>query len=193
MVTSKVACVSCAARERDQARATAPGIVASSAAAAPVLTAEPSTESDSAYPRALLFGMGAAVGGLVFYASFTIITHMYIGYVALVVGLMVGKAVMAGSRGQGGLHYQITACALTYAAISLASIPILLSHVPPGAAINWAALAGPLLTAGIASPFLALRRGPSGIIGLVILFVGLRVAFRLTREKAQTAAVSSQP
>jgi hypothetical protein len=137
--------------------------------------------------------MGAAVGGLVFYASFTIITHMYIGYVALVVGLMVGKAVMAGSRGQGGLHYQITACALTYAAISLASIPILLSHVPPGAAINWAALAGPLLTAGIASPFLALRRGPSGIIGLVILFVGLRVAFRLTREKAQTAAVSSQP
>jgi hypothetical protein len=51
-------------------------------------------------------------------------------------------------------------------------------------------MAGPLLVGGIVSPFLKLAQGAYGIIGLVILFVGLRVAFRLTREKPIKAAVS---
>ena len=36
---------------------------------------------------------------------------------------------------------------------------------------------------GLASPFLALRDPGSGLIGLVILFVGLSIAFRMTAAK----------
>lgn len=37
-----------------------------------------------------------------------------------------------------------------------------------------------LLFAGLASPFLELQDGVSGLIGLVILFVGIRIAWRIT-------------
>jgi hypothetical protein len=37
---------------------------------------------------------------------------------------MVGKAMMKGSNGHGGRRYQITAALLTYAAVSMAAIPI---------------------------------------------------------------------
>jgi hypothetical protein len=116
---------------------------------------------------------------------------MYLGYVALAVGFMVGKAMMLGSGGVGGPRYQFAAVVLTYAAISLASIPIEISEaLNQGYAVNWGTMAVPLLVAGIISPFLKLALGAYGIIGLVILFVGLRVAFRLTREKPNKAAGS---
>ena len=195
MVKAKIACVSCAARERDSAvRASSPSRAVLSQAANPASISLP-VEENSTYPRALLFGVGAALAGLVFYASFTIVTHMYLGYIALAVGWMVGKAMMQGSGGVGGPRYQIAALVLTYAAISLASIPIQISEaLNQGYAIDWGTMAGPLLVGGIISPFLKLAQGAYGIIGLVILFVGLRVAFRLTREKPnKAAALSSMP
>lgn len=189
LVKSKIACVTCAARDRDIARRSAPPVSVANSMSSANLPGEAITEESAAFPKALLFGTGAAVLGLVLYASFTIITHLYLGYVALAVGWLVGKAMMQGSGGVGGPRYQIAAVALTYAAISLASIPIHLAHVlNQGLAIDRAGIAGPLLLGAIASPFLGLQRGSFGIIGLVILFVGLRVAFRLTREKAPKAA-----
>lgn len=189
MVKAKIACVSCAARERDSAtRMSTPVPVATRSSSAPVMDAIPD-EGAGAFAPALFYGIGAAVVGLVVYASFTIITHWYFGYVALLVGWMVGKAIMQGSGGVGGLRYQVTAVALTYAAISLASIPIAIARAADrGYAIDWGTMAGPLLVGGIASPFLKLQQGPYGIIGLAILFVGLRVAFRLTKEKQPKAA-----
>lgn len=154
------------------------------------------TDGQAAYMRGILFGVGAAVAGLVLYATFTIVTHFYLGYIALAVGWMVGKAIITGSNGAGGPRYQIAAGVLTYAAISLASIPIgiagLLSR-HAGADINWAAAAPRLLMLGIASPFLDLQTGFSGIIGLVILFVGLRIAIRLTAAKIQRPASIAPP
>jgi hypothetical protein len=44
-------------------------------------------------------------------------------------------------------------------------------------------LLGTLLFAGLASPFLALQDSFHGIIGLVILFVGIRIAWQKTEEK----------
>jgi hypothetical protein len=184
MVKAKIACVGCAARERDSAtRMSTPVPAATRPSSAPVAAAV-SGEESGGFARALLFGTGAAVAGLALYATFTIITHMYLGYVALAVGFMVGKAMMHGSGGGGGPRYQFAAVVLTYAAISLASIPIEISEaLNQGYAVNWGTMAVPLLVAGIISPFLKLALGAYGIIGLVILFVGLRVAFRLTREK----------
>ena len=189
MVRAKIACVSCAARERDSAtRMSTPVLTSTRPYSATVVDAAPGEES-GAFATALFYGIGAAVVGLVVYASFTIITHWYFGYVALLVGWMVGKAIMQGSGGVGGPRYQVTAVVLTYAAISLASIPIGIARAADqGYAIDWGTMAGPLLVGGIASPFLKLQQGPYGIIGLVILFVGLRVAFRLTREKQPQAA-----
>ena len=42
---------------------------------------------------------------------------------------------------------------------------------------------GALLFAGIASPFMELQDPVHGALGLIILFVGLRIAWQLTAEK----------
>jgi hypothetical protein len=80
--------------------------------------------SHADYVRGLLYGLGAAIAGLILYAAFEIATSLIIGYVSLAVGWMVGKAMMKGSNGQGGRRYQITAALLTYAAVSMAAIPV---------------------------------------------------------------------
>ena len=188
MVNSEIACVSCVAVGGDPGRRTgspiAPRPSLSGANVAGAITPGEST----GFVQALLFGTGAAVLGLVLFATFTIVTHLYLGYVALAVGWLVGKAMMQGSGGVGGPRYQIAAVMLTYAAISLASIAIQISEAASGgSAINWASMGVPMLFDGIISPFLELRRGTFGIIGLVILFVGLRVAFQITREKQPKA------
>lgn len=154
--------------------------------------ADPATHSDAVFARSLAFGIGAAILGLAVYAGFSIVTHFYLGYIALAVGWLVAKAMMMGSRGAGGIRYQVAAMTLTYAAISLASVPILIAHVMQEAAdygtsshVEWGKIAGKLIAWGIASPLLELRSGVSGVIGLVILLVGLRIAFRMTAEKKQ--------
>lgn len=81
-------------------------------------------DTHAAYARALAYGMGAAIAGLILYATFAIVTGIVIGYVSLAVGWMVGKAMIKGSNGVGGRRYQITAVLLTYAAVSMAAIPI---------------------------------------------------------------------
>jgi len=166
-------------------------------------------DSHAGYVRGLLFGIGAAIVGMIFYAGFTILTGFYIGYVSLAVGWLVGKAIMLGSKGIGGRRYQIAAVILTYAAVSLAAIPIWISlyvkakpgsqsiqlkqqhpsttgadHQPeleqsePRPGFGVALLQ--LLAAGLASPFLKLQDPIRGIIGLVILMVGIRIAWQIT-------------
>jgi predicted lipid-binding transport protein (Tim44 family) len=168
-------------------------------------------DSHAAFMRGLLLGCGAALLGLIFYAGFTIVTDFYIGYLALAVGWLVAKAITKGSNGMGGRRYQIAAVLLTYAAISVAAVPIAISSDlkekkqaaqhqatasssaddadasepadkpgEPRAATNLGGAVGTLLMIGLASPFLELQDPVHGLIGLVILFVGLRIAWRLT-------------
>ena len=176
-------------------------------------------DSHSAFARGMLLGIGAALVGLIAYASFTIVTGWFLGYIALGVGWLVAKAIMKGSNGIGGRRYQIAAVILTYAAISLASIPILISYgikhrttrthqsasatePQPSAAsspdaqssqpstpmptrkVDWTAAIGQLALWGLASPFLQLRNPLHGALGLFILFIGIRIAWQLTRAKA---------
>jgi hypothetical protein len=142
------------------------------------------SQADAVYPRALLLGILGAIIGLALYAGFTILTNIIIGYVSLAVGFIVAKAMLLGSGGVGGRKYQITAALLTYAAVSLASIPIALSfsHVP----IDAIPLSR-LIQLGLLSPFLELQADTfHGLIGLVILYVGINIAWKLTRGKPQT-------
>lgn len=165
-------------------------------------------DSHTRYVRGLLFGIGAAILGLILYATFEIVTGLIIGYVSLAVGYIVAKAIKKGSRGAGGRKYQITAIVLTYAAVSLAAIPVYISVYAKTAKARHAAvqqqtndgltdqdatsgtanqprvrLAAALLQLallGLASPFLELASDPfHGLIGLVILAVGIRIAWRI--------------
>lgn len=81
-------------------------------------------DSHKAFSRALLFGIGAAIVGCIGYALFEILTGIVLGWIALLVGLFVGRAMKAGSRGLGGRRYQITAALLTYAAVAVAFVPV---------------------------------------------------------------------
>jgi len=164
-------------------------------------------DTHPAYVRAVLFGCGAAVLGLVLYSSVVIMTGWTIGYLSLAVGYLVGKAMMAGSRGIGGRRYQVAAVLLTYCAVSLSAIPIFISMAPKHSSVQQhqsiadgkqqgpqgqrpristgAAMAalGMLALIGLASPFLELQDPMHGIIGLIILFVGVQIAWRLTAAK----------
>src|SRR5579864_6586728 len=168
------------------------------------------SDSHTGYVRGLLFGIGAAIVGMIFYAGFTIVTGIYIGYVSLAVGWLVGKAIMLGSKGIGGRRYQIAAVILTYAAVSIAAVPIAISYhlkaksqtesvqpqqqqqsAPeaensqpdqtqpmPKPSVGAAILQ--LMMIGLASPFLELQDPLHGIIGLIILMVGIRIAWQIT-------------
>ena len=178
-------------------------------------------DNHASFVRALMFGIGAAILGLIGYAAFSIITGIQIGYISLAVGWLIGKAMRTGSRGIGGLRYQIAAALFTYAAVSMAAIPIYLSQVnklkatkppqaqtapaTPGAStgdsesdesasssgtaaatahpkprINPFVAIGLLALLGLASPFLELQAPFHGVIGLIILFVGIRFAWQQT-------------
>jgi hypothetical protein len=185
-------------------------------------------DSHATYTRALLYGIGAAVAGMVLYATFEIVTGIIIGYVSLAVGWMVAKAMMQGSKGVGGPRYQVAAALLTYAAVSLAAVPVIIHYArghqlhtqahqqsladeqrqleaesgqshgqrqePPNQQaanqrlqnqqppkMSAGAAIGKLALFGLASPFLEVMGNPfGGLIGLVILFVGIRIAVRIT-------------
>jgi hypothetical protein len=82
-------------------------------------------DTHAAYVRALAFGIGAAVVGLIGYAVTAILLQGWvISYMSIGVGWIVGTVIMKGSNGTGGRRYQITAAVLTYAAVSMAAIPI---------------------------------------------------------------------
>lgn len=178
-------------------------------------------DDHAAFVRAILCGLAGFAIGLVIYAAFAIVTGITIGYLALAVGFIVGKAMMIGSKGIGGRRYQIAAVLLTYAAVSMASVPIAIHYMKaqpaqrpsaqsqvtpngsssspqddsagdasqqngsnarsaPAKKMSVAGAIGTLAMIGLASPFLELSEGASGLIGLVILFVGIRFAWKMT-------------
>ncbi len=134
-------------------------------------------DTDAAFLRGLMFGIGGAIGGLVLYVVFTLATHMIMGLVSLAVGFMVGKALVFGSGGVRGRRYQVAALILTYLAVSLSAVAIAISM---GTHASFATL----VIVGLTSPFLDFKDPAHGIIGLVILAVGLNIAWRLTAGRA---------
>jgi hypothetical protein len=197
------------------------------------------TDSHTAFVRGVMFGVGGAILGMILYAAFSILTGLIIGYVALAVGYIVAKAIKMGSRGMGGQRYQIAAALLTYAAVSIAAIPVgisqfvkardarraaahtqALQNLPsedaPSADANGAdtspqeqepaatpaltprhraslsSMIGSLLLLGLASPFMELwTNGPSfsSMIGLFILFIGIRIAWQMTAGTSAATGV----
>jgi hypothetical protein len=154
-------------------------------------------DSRSAFVRGTFFGVGGAILGLALYVGFAIATGWIVGFVSLAVGYIVGKAIMFGSGDVGGRRYQVAAVLLTYIAVSMAAVPIAISQQMKQKSVQQHAQAsdpaiaaqakmrplralGVLTVIGLASPFLDLSNPTHGVIGLIILFVGIRIAWRLT-------------
>ena len=163
------------------------------------LRAQMPRDSHAAFVRALLFGMGGAVVGLALYVTVAIATGLIIGIVSLAVGYIVGKAMHMGSRGAGGRRYQVVAVLLTYFAVSMSAVPIAIEQsrlhhqdqvqsaettAQPGTPMSTGKVIGALALAGIASPILELTDPVHGLIGLFILFVGMRFAWRFTANRS---------
>ena len=92
---------------------------------------EMGVDQHAAYLRALAYGIGAAMVGLIGYALIAILLQGWvISYMSIGVGWIVGTAMMKGSNGVGGRRYQIVAALLTYAAVSMAAIPIWIHFAP---------------------------------------------------------------
>jgi hypothetical protein len=176
-------------------------------------------DNHSAYVRAVAYGIGAAAAGLIGYAVIAILLQGWvISYMSIGVGWLVGTAMMKGSNGMGGRRYQIAAAVLTYAAVSMAAIPIWIHFAParqqqkqvhdrsfeeqerkfgddagqaqpdappaPRAArprMGFGRWLGTVALLGLASPFIELTGNFLwGAIGLLILFWGIRIAWRIT-------------
>jgi hypothetical protein len=156
-------------------------------------------DSHTAFARGVLFGVGGAILGLGIYVGFALATGLIAGLISLAVGFIVGKAILLGSGGIGGRRYQLAAVLLTYAAVSLAAVPIALSQHMKHRTAQAQSLAsespsdspkpsvakavGTLALIGLVSPFLGLSNPMQGVIGLIILFVGIRIAWRMTAAR----------
>jgi hypothetical protein len=170
-------------------------------------------DSHAAFLRAVLFGVGGAIAGMLAFATVEISMHFTIGYLGLAVGWLVATAMKKGSNGIGGMRYQVVAVLLTYLAISSAAVPVMVNAInkvvekrnqelaqqaqsaaaeqggqaaaanAPQVRMHWERVAGRLALEAVASPFLELEGSPTGFIGLIILFVGLSIAFRMTAAK----------
>lgn len=148
-------------------------------------------ERRRAFAMGLLFATAAAVLGMAFCTLFGLVTKWDVNYTALVVGWLVGVGMMLGSNGMRGPRYQFAAVILTYFAVSLSSIPIYLIPIvfwlPPD--FQWNGIWGNLAYWAVASPVLELRHGIPGFIGVAVLFLGMRLATRITAAEWQDSAI----
>jgi hypothetical protein len=81
------------------------------------------------FVRATLYGSAAGLLGAAVYYGVREATNFEFGIIAILVGLIIGKAVKKGSNARGGWFYQGLAIFLTYTAIVLTYIPPLMKAV----------------------------------------------------------------
>jgi len=137
------------------------------------------------FRRAVIFGIVAALAAAVVDALFIGYTAITTGYLALLVGWMVGKGITLGSRGRGGRRYQVTAVVLTYLALAAAQDTVWWwfarqkGHIPLDLqTFAW------LVRLGLAYPFMKARNTAIfGVIAFIIMLISLRMAWRMTSVK----------
>ncbi len=153
--------------------------------------------------RAALYGLGAAIAGSVIFALVSL-TGFQFGIIAILVGIMVGKAIRYATGGRTTRAYQVLAVVLTYVAITTSYLPMMISEamkapqtaqvgepVPSAriatsselgsSVVKLGAALAVLIGISLAVPFLVIAQNPlSGAINLLIIGIGLRQAWRLT-------------
>jgi hypothetical protein len=154
--------------------------------------------------RATLYGLGAAIAGSVIFALISLSGFQF-SIVAILVGVMVGKAIVHATHRRTSRACQVLAVVLTYGAITTSYLPMMISTAikhqkaatktsaaparvpmrrpidPAKALAGFGAATALLIGFSLVLPFMVLAHSPlSGIINLVIIGIGLRQAWRLT-------------
>jgi hypothetical protein len=155
---------------------------------------------------AIGLGCVAAVIGSALWMAVTKMTGYEIGLIAIAIGWIVATAVQFGNRGTGGVPYQILAIFLTYTAIVMTYVPMLMAQIDPQSKANVGAqieqqasestlgAEAPVLTPEAETlialmiaipiaytvPFLA---GFGNLIGIVIIGFALYQAWRMTAKR----------
>lgn len=151
-------------------------------------------------PRAILYGLGAAVLGSVIFYAISALTGFQFGLIAVLVGWAVGKAVRKGSGSLGGRKYQVIAVLLTYFSIASTGVPPITKYlfeqgskakaarsanpetVPPKVHMNpvvaLALLVAIVFGLALAAPLFTVFQNP---LGIIIIGIGLWEAWKFTR------------
>lgn len=166
------------------------------------------------FGRAALFGLGAAAAGAALYAIISAVTGYSFSLIAIVVGVMVAKAVLYGSRGIRGRRLQVLAVLLTYGSITSSAIPEIVTQInemvkkeeaeKKNGGAQAAAPKGPPTAANLAIAILFLIgfalvvpvlgiASIGGLINAIILAIGLREAWRRTAADDVAIAGPYQP
>jgi hypothetical protein len=155
-----------------------PSPYTAAAPALPVVEA-PVFERADHFAKSVVFGTGAAVAGALGYGLIGLSGWM-VSIVAIGVGWLVARAMMTGSLGVGGRKFQVAAVLLTYFACGAGHVMDIfwfsradLAHHSFVYLFLYAAMAI------LIGPFAELSHPFNGALGLLILFVGLRTAWRL--------------
>lgn len=134
------------------------------------------------------------MAGCAIYATVAPVTGLEIGLIAILAGVMVGKAIRHAPGGLGGRSQRVLAVVLTYFAITTSYNPVFIKHAinqPKAEAVqskeekaepmSVGALPVALVALAAAAPFPALSDG-SGILYLVIIGFGVYRAWKLTER-----------
>jgi hypothetical protein len=160
---------SASVRAREASAARAMGIVEESAA------------QPNYFLRSIAGGLaGAAIGGI-FYVAFIAATGITLRLLAILVGYLIGKGMTLASGERGGGEYQVAAVILTYLSIATGEAGLwwraeMAKHV----VMDVSHILG-LAKVGLMFPMVNFEYSPRyGIIGLFLLFAGIRAAYRMT-------------
>jgi hypothetical protein len=157
------------------------------------------------FAGAAALGSLAAVVGCVLWMAVIELWEIELGLIAIAVGWLVGTAIVRGSRGVGGVAYQLLAVFLTYTAIVMTYVPMLMAEIDPqfrdggdvqleeqageDAFAGDAAVVSPgetLIVMMIAIPIayaLPFLTGFENLIGLLIIGFALYQAWKMTAKR----------
>jgi hypothetical protein len=135
--------------------------------------------------KATLYGIGAGAVGAAIWYGVRAATGYEIGLIAVVVGVLVGGAVKAGSGGRGGVAYQLLAVLLTYLAIAANYAPDVVAALRQNDDVGGHAVAT-VITATVLSLIAPFLGGLKNILGLLIIGFALYEAWVINRPRRLT-------
>jgi DNA-directed RNA polymerase subunit RPC12/RpoP len=143
------------------------------------IIADEEAKKSHRFAQATLFGVGGMLAGALAWYLVEKVLNVESGFIAILLGYLVGRAIRRGSENRGGLQYQILAVALTYLGICLAYTPFLIEARQ--AALGGIGLGiGSMIYEILGLPVRVVSGGSGGIISLVIYGIAFMQAWRLT-------------
>jgi hypothetical protein len=133
--------------------------------------------------KAVLLATAVALGTGLGYALFVELTHIQFALVTIGIGWAIGRTIQRVTRGFGSVKHQIVAVALTYVASAMGYLPAILGGIANAhtADLSLVRTAATAIAIMLAAPFIEMKGGLGGILGLLIMFFGMQTAWRVSK------------